>query len=77
MLALGPEIYPGAYYGYSVIIDKVDGKTVYWHSGGAGYSSIFYYFPEDGLSLAVLCNLMVDPKPIAIALYEAYVKHQK
>ena len=77
LLALGPELYPDAYYGYSVIIDKVDGKTVYWHSGGAGYSSIFYYFPEDGLSLAVLCNLMVDPKPIVLALYKEYVKHQK
>ena len=77
MLAPGPELYPGANYGFSVIIDKVNGKTVYWHSGGAGYSSIFFYFPESGLSLAVLCNLMVDPKPIAVALYEAYVKHQK
>ena len=77
MLAPGPELYPGAHYGFSVIIDKADAKKVYWHSGGAGYSSIFYYVPEDGLSIAVLCNLMVDPKPIAIALYEAYVKHQK
>ncbi|MGB3861549.1 MAG: serine hydrolase domain-containing protein [Candidatus Aminicenantaceae bacterium] len=73
MLAPGPELYTGAHYGYSVIIDQVNGKTAYWHSGGAGYSSIYYYFPEDGLSIAVLCNLMVDPKPIAIALYEAYV----
>jgi len=77
MLAPGPELYPGAYYGFSVIIDKVDGKTVYWHSGGAGYSSIFFNIPEDDLTLVVLCNLMVDPKPIAIALYEAYIKHIK
>ena len=77
MLSPGPELYAGAHYGYSVIVDQVNGQTVYWHSGGAGYSSIYYYFPEDGLSIAVLCNLMVDPKPIAIALYEAYVEHQK
>ena len=73
MLAPGPELYPGAHYGFSVIIDQINGKTVYWHSGGAGYSSIYYYFPEDDLSIAVLCNLMVDPKPIAIKLYQAYV----
>jgi len=77
MLSPGPELYAGTHYGYSVVVDQVNGQTVYWHSGGAGYSSIYYYFPEEGLSIAVLCNLMVDPKPIAIALYEAYVEHQK
>jgi len=77
MLAPGPELHLGAHYGFSVIIDQMNGKMVYWHSGGAGYSSIYYYIPEDDLSIAVLCNLMVDPKPIAIALYQAYVKHQK
>lgn len=77
MLAPGPELYPGAHYGFSVIIDQKNGKTVYWHSGGAGYSSIYYYILEDDLSIAVLCNLMTDPKPIAIALHQAYVKGQK
>ncbi len=77
MLSPGPELYPGAHYGFSVIIDQINGQTVYWHSGGAGYSSIYYYFSEDCLSIAVLCNLMVDPKPIAIALYQAYAEHQK
>jgi D-alanyl-D-alanine carboxypeptidase len=77
MLAPGPELYPCAHYGFSVIIDQIDNKTVYWHSGGAGYSSIYYYVPEDDLSIAVLCNLMVDPKPVAIALYQAYEKIDK
>jgi D-alanyl-D-alanine carboxypeptidase len=75
MLAPGPELYAGAHYGYSVVIDQVDGQTFYWHSGGAGYSSVYYYSSKDGLSIAVLCNLMVDPKSIAIALYETYVEH--
>jgi len=77
MLSPGPELYAGAHYGYSVIVDQVGGQKAYWHSGGAGYSSIYYYLPEKGLSIAVLCNLMVDPKPIALALYQAYAEHQK
>jgi D-alanyl-D-alanine carboxypeptidase len=77
MLSAGPELHAGAHYGYSVIVDQVSGQTVYWHPGGAGYSSIYFYFPEDGLSVAVLCNLMVDLKPTAIALYQAYVEHQR
>ncbi len=77
MLTPGPEMDPDVYYGYSVVVEKVDGKTVYWHPGGAGYSSVYFYVPEDGISIAVLGNLMVDLKPIAIALYEAYVEHQK
>jgi len=77
MLSPGPELHAGAHYGYSVIVEKVNGQTVYWHPGGAGYSSIYFYLPEDRLSIAVLCNLMVDLKPVAIGLHEAYVEHQK
>jgi CubicO group peptidase (beta-lactamase class C family) len=77
MLTPGPEIDSDVYYGYSVIIERIDGKTVYWHPGGAGYSSVYFYVPEDGISIAVLGNLMVDLKPVAVALYEAYVEHQK
>ncbi len=76
MLSPGPELDDGAHYGYSVVIDKVNGQTVYWHPGGVGYSSIYFYFPEDGLSIAVLGNLMVDLKPIAIALHGTYQEHQ-
>ncbi|MDH4270366.1 MAG: beta-lactamase family protein [Candidatus Aminicenantes bacterium] len=72
MLSPGPELYPGANYGFSVIIDRIAGQTAYWHSGGAGYSSIYFYFPDEYLSIAVLSNLMKDPKPIAIALYNIY-----
>jgi len=77
MLTPGPELNEGVHYGYSVIVEKVNGQTVYWHPGGAGYSSIYFYFPEERLSIAVLCNLMVDLKPIATALYEAYVDQYK
>jgi D-alanyl-D-alanine carboxypeptidase len=59
-------------YGFSVVIDTVNGKTVYWHTGGIGYTSVFYYIPDDKLTIAVLCNSFVDPKPIAVALYNKY-----
>jgi D-alanyl-D-alanine carboxypeptidase len=56
-------------YGFSVVVDTIDKKTVYWHTGGIGYASVFLYVPDDRLTIAVLGNLMVDPKPIAVALY--------
>jgi len=77
MLTPGPELFPDAHYGYSVIIEKIDGRIVYWHTGGAGYSSVYFYVPENGISIAVLGNLMIDLKPTALALYEAYVEHQE
>ncbi len=77
MLTPGPELAPDTTYGYSVVIEKIDGKTVYWHTGGFGYASIYFYVPEDGITIAVLGNLMVDLEPTALALYEAYLEHQE
>ena len=77
MLAPGPHLHADAHYGYSVIVEQIDGRTVYWHPGGAGYSSVYYYVPEDGISIAVLGNLMVDLRPIAIALHDVYLEHQQ
>lgn len=61
-------------YGFSVVVDTLDKRPIYWHTGGIGYSSVFLYVPHDRITIAVLCNLMVDPKPIAISLYNAYKK---
>jgi CubicO group peptidase (beta-lactamase class C family) len=72
MLGPGPELGPGVHYGYSVIIQQMDEQTVYWHPGGAGYSSVYFYFPNDGLTVAVLGNAMVDLQPVAMALFAAY-----
>ncbi len=77
MLSQGPEIAPGLHYGYSVISEKIGESEVFWHSGGAGYASLYYSVPESGVTVAVLCNLMVDPKPIAVELYEAYQSGQE
>lgn len=71
------EVDDNVYYGFSVIIEKINGKTIYWHTGGIGYSSIYCYFPENELSIAVLCNQMVDPKPIALELYDTYLEYRK
>lgn len=77
MLTPGPQLSPNERYGYSVVIEEIDGKTVYWHTGGFGYSSVYLYVPEDRISIAVLGNLMVDLKPAALALYGAYVEHNE
>ncbi len=63
-------------YGFSVIIDTIDGKIAYWHTGGIGYSSVFYYIAENKLSVTVLCNSLIDPKPIAVELYKSYCVHK-
>ncbi len=77
MLSQGPALDFGAYYGYSVIVDEIHDRTFYWHTGGAGYSSAYGYIQEDGVVIAVLSNLMVDPQPITVKLYEAYLTHQE
>lgn len=61
-------------YGFSVVVDTIDKKTYYWHTGGIGYSSVFIYVPDDKLTITVISNLMVDLRPIAISLYNAYKK---
>ncbi|MDX9956210.1 MAG: serine hydrolase domain-containing protein [Anaerolineae bacterium] len=70
MLSEGTEIYPGVTYGYSVVVDEISGKRAYWHSGGAGYSSNYTYFPDDDLTIVILTNQMTNPGPIAFTLYE-------
>jgi D-alanyl-D-alanine carboxypeptidase len=71
-------------YGFSVVVDTIEGKTVYWHNGGAGYMSVFFYIPDDKLSIVVLCNSFavlnnsfVDPKDFAIKLYKEYKNSKK
>jgi D-alanyl-D-alanine carboxypeptidase len=77
MLTPGPELSPNERYGYSVVIEELDGKTIYWHTGGFGYASVYLYVPDDRISIAILGNRMVDLKPAALALYEAYVEQQE
>jgi D-alanyl-D-alanine carboxypeptidase len=77
MVTPGPKLSPNERYGYSVVIEEMDAKTVYWHTGGFGYSSVYLYVPEEDITIAVLGNRMVDLKPAALALYEAYVEQQE
>jgi D-alanyl-D-alanine carboxypeptidase len=56
-------------YGLGIMVEESDIITAYGHSGGLGYSSIVLYFPTDSISIAVLCNSVADPKPIAFDLY--------
>ena len=44
-------------YARGLYLDSNRGGKVVWHSGGAaGYSSLVSRFPEQGLSIAILCN---------------------
>lgn len=77
MLAQGPELASGVYYGYSVVIDEINGQRAYWHSGGAAYASNYTYFPDTGLTIVVLCNQMVNPGPIALALHQVILGQEQ
>ncbi len=44
-------------YGRGLSLDTDRGRRVIWHSGSAaGYKALTARFPEDGLSIAILCN---------------------
>lgn len=73
----GPYLAPDTYYGFSVVIQKIDGKTVYWHTGGFGYGSVYFYVPEDDISIAVMGNQELDLEPTALALYQAYLESKR
>jgi CubicO group peptidase (beta-lactamase class C family) len=52
------------------------GRKVVWHSGGSGgYSSLLARFPEDGLSLAIVCNAgdAVETTMFARRIYDLLV----
>jgi CubicO group peptidase (beta-lactamase class C family) len=47
----------GRRYGAGVWVEEVDGQDVVWHSGGwQGFVSYFAVIPDEGLTVAVLCN---------------------
>lgn len=51
-------VLPGADYGYGLIIDTFEGRVRVWHGGGLnGFTSFLAWFPEEGLTVAVLMNL--------------------
>jgi D-alanyl-D-alanine carboxypeptidase len=56
-------------YGFGIMTEEIDGTPAYGHSGGIGYSSLAFYFPDDSVAISVLCNSDTDPRPIAGALH--------
>jgi CubicO group peptidase (beta-lactamase class C family) len=45
-------------YGFGIVIRKVDGRTRYSHNGGInGFNSHLSYYPESGVTVAVLANV--------------------
>ena len=77
LLAATTKLGDTIHYGYSVVVEEIQGQPAYWHTGGAGYASIYLHMPMENLTIVVLCNLMIDAKPIALALYRAYAAGHK
>ena len=47
----------GRLYGAGVWVEEIDGHDVVWHSGSwQGFVSYFAVIPDEGLTVAVLCN---------------------
>jgi CubicO group peptidase (beta-lactamase class C family) len=47
----------GKLYGAGVWVEEIDGRDVVWHGGGwQGFHSYFAVIPEEGLTVAALCN---------------------
>jgi CubicO group peptidase (beta-lactamase class C family) len=45
-------------YGFGIVITKADGRTRYSHGGGInGFNSHLAYFPDSGVTVAVLANI--------------------
>jgi CubicO group peptidase (beta-lactamase class C family) len=65
-------------YGFGYVIDKQNGHPLWWHNGhGGGFSSIIARYPEDKLTIIVLCN--DEGAPIGLlshALADIYLKLQ-
>lgn len=58
-----------AMYGLGIMAEEIGGSLAYGHPGGIGYSSVVLYYPDDSVSISVLCNSETDPRPLAGALY--------
>lgn len=55
-------------YARGLYLDTNRGGNVVWHSGGAaGYSALLSRFPEQGLSIAILCNAGEAAEPTTFA----------
>jgi D-alanyl-D-alanine carboxypeptidase len=57
-------------YGLGIVNEEIGGVQSLGHSGGIGYSSIVVYFPQDRISISVLCNSETDPRSITSGLYK-------
>jgi Beta-lactamase len=63
-------------YSRALFADTVRGSQFWWHGGSAdGYKSVLGRFPEQGLSIAIMCNSGDDTNRTAFArrIFELYV----
>jgi CubicO group peptidase (beta-lactamase class C family) len=55
-------------YARGLFIDSIRGTRFWWHSGSAdGYKSVLGRFPEQGLSISILCNSGDNTDRVAFA----------
>ena len=63
-------------YSRGLFADTIRGSQFWWHGGSAdGYKSVLGRFPEQGLSIAIMCNSGDDTNRTAFArrIFELYV----
>jgi CubicO group peptidase (beta-lactamase class C family) len=67
-------------YARGLFLDTKLGSPVVWHGGGAGgYETLLARFPEQRLSIAILCNGgdAVEPQSFAPRIYELFVPERE
>jgi CubicO group peptidase (beta-lactamase class C family) len=61
-----PELGPGMFYGYGVVLGSLEGDPILWHSGGMlGYRSMIAGDLDEGLGVVVLMNGPGNPRRLA------------
>lgn len=61
------------FYGFGWFLDPFEGRERMWHFGStAGFRTVIERFPQDGLSVVVLCN-RTDLNPGVLALRTAQI----
>jgi D-alanyl-D-alanine carboxypeptidase len=64
-------------YGLGTMMPNIDGQITYGHYGNILYNSYVNYFPNDGISIAVMeNNAGVLAESIMVDLYRAYKKYK-
>jgi CubicO group peptidase (beta-lactamase class C family) len=74
----GDDLAPGqpVAYGFGWFLDPWRGRRRMWHHGEtAGFRTVIERFPDDGLTVVILCNREdLDPRSLALEVAELWVR---